>query len=120
MIKSGCQIEALSYDTVDRLKRAIAIKLVIGWRIMVMTLLGREVPELPAEVLFTDLEIEVMTAWAKANRAKAPLQLGDAMSLVARFGGYLAHTRDPPDHQLMWYGYQYLYNLCVGYELRAT
>lgn len=120
VIKSGCQIEALTYDTLNRLKRAIAIKLVIGWRIMVMTLLGREVPELPVEILFTDLEIEVMTAWAKANRAKVPITLGDAVPLVARFGGYLAHTRDPPGHQLMWYGYQYLYNLCVGYELRAT
>jgi Domain of unknown function (DUF4338)/Transposase DNA-binding/Transposase Tn5 dimerisation domain len=120
VIKSGCHIEELSYDTVDRLKRALAIKLVIGWRIMVMTLLGREVPELPAEILFTDLEIEVLTAWAKANRAKIPAQLGDAIRLVARFGGYLTHTRDPPGHQLMWYGYQYLYNLCIGYELRAT
>lgn len=119
VIKSGCQIEALTYDTVDRLKRAIAIKLVIGWRIMVMTLLGREVPELPVELLFTDLEIEVMTAWAKANRSAAPHQLGDAVRLVARLGGYLAHTRDPPGHQLMWYGYQYLNNLCIGYELRA-
>ncbi|AGA32026.1 hypothetical protein TVNIR_0315 [Thioalkalivibrio nitratireducens DSM 14787] len=120
MIKSGCQIEALTHDTLDRLKRAVAIKLVIGWRIMVLTLLGREVPELPVEILFTDLEIEVMTAWAKAHRAKVRVTLGDAVPLVACIGGYLAHTRDPPSHQLMWYGYQYLYNLCVGYELRAT
>ena len=119
VLKSGCQIEALNHDTLDRLKRAVAIKLVIGWRIMVMTLLGREVPELPIELLFTDLEIEVMTAWAKAHRVPVPVTLGDAVPLVARFGGYLAHTRDPPGHQLMWYGYQYLYNMCVGYELRA-
>ena len=120
VLKSGCQIEALHHDTLDRLKRAVAIKLVIGWRIMVRTLLGREVPELPVEILFTDLEIEVMTAWAKAHRVPVPVTLGDAVPLVARFGGYLAHTRDPPGHQLMWYGYQYLYNMCVGYELRAT
>ena len=30
-----------------------------------MTLLGREVPELPAEVLFSDLEIEVLKAYSK-------------------------------------------------------
>ena len=28
----------------------------IAWRIMLMTLLGRETPELPAEVLFSDIE----------------------------------------------------------------
>jgi hypothetical protein len=32
---------------------------------MLMTLLGRETPELPAEVLFSDLEIEVLKAFAK-------------------------------------------------------
>jgi len=32
-------------DTADRLRRAIAINLVIAWRIMLMTLLGREVPD---------------------------------------------------------------------------
>ncbi len=51
--------------TAERLKRAVAIKLVIAWRIMLMTLLGREVPELPAEVMFSDLEIKVLTAWSK-------------------------------------------------------
>ena len=30
-----------------------------------MTLLGREMPELPPEVLFSDIEIEVLQAYAK-------------------------------------------------------
>ena len=53
------------HKTADRLRRAIAINLVIAWRIMLMTLMGREVPALPAEVLFSDLEIEVLKAYAK-------------------------------------------------------
>lgn len=32
---------------------------------MLMTLLGRESPELPAEVLFSDLELQVLGAYAK-------------------------------------------------------
>ena len=39
----------------------------IGWRIMLMTLLGRTCPTLPAEVLFSDIEIEVLAAYAKKN-----------------------------------------------------
>ena len=65
VLKSGCQIEGLAHKTADRLCRAIAINLVIAWRIMLMTLLGREQPELPADVLFSDLEIEVLGAIAK-------------------------------------------------------
>jgi hypothetical protein len=65
VLKSGCRIEDMAHDTAERLRRAIAINLVIAWRIMLMTLLGRETPELPAEVLFSDLEIKVLCAFAK-------------------------------------------------------
>ena len=65
VLKSGCRIEALQHKTAERLKRAIAINLVIAWRIMLMTLLGRECPDLPAEVLFSAPEIEVLQAYAK-------------------------------------------------------
>jgi hypothetical protein len=65
VLKFGCGVEKIAHETAERLRRAIAINLVIAWRIMLMTLLGRETPELPAEVLFTDLEIEVLKAYAK-------------------------------------------------------
>jgi Domain of unknown function (DUF4338)/Transposase DNA-binding/Transposase DDE domain len=65
VLKSGCRIEDAAHKTAERLKRAIAINLVIAWRIMLMTLLGRETPELPCEILFSDLEIEVLSAYAK-------------------------------------------------------
>jgi hypothetical protein len=73
VLKSGCRIEALQHKTAERLKRAIAINLVIAWRIMLMTLLGRECPDLPAEVLFSDPEIEVLQAYAKKNASPSPL-----------------------------------------------
>jgi hypothetical protein len=74
VLKSGCRIEGLAHQTVARLTRAIAINLVIAWRIMVMTLLGRACPDLPAEVLFSDLEINVLRAYAakKTPAALAP------------------------------------------------
>jgi hypothetical protein len=65
VLKSGCRVEDMAHKTAERLKRATAINLVIAWRIMLMTLLGREAPALPAEVLFSDLEIEVLNAYAK-------------------------------------------------------
>lgn len=81
LLKSGCRIEALQHRTAERLKRAIAINLVIAWRIMLMTLLGRECPDLPAEVLFSDLEIEVLQAYAKKN--ESPIQLDSVMPFVS-------------------------------------
>lgn len=65
VLKSGCGIEKMAHDTAERLRRAIAINLVIAWRIMLMTLLGREVPDLPADVLFSDVELKTLHAYAK-------------------------------------------------------
>ena len=48
---------------------------------MLMTLLGRECPDLPAEVLFSDAEIEVLQAYAKKNASQS--QFGSAMPSVS-------------------------------------
>jgi Domain of unknown function (DUF4338)/Transposase DNA-binding len=72
VLKSGCRVEALQHKTATRLKRAIAFNLVIAWRIMLLTLLGRQAPELAAHVLFSDLEIEVLQAYAKKTASNDP------------------------------------------------
>ncbi len=64
VLKTGCRIESMAHKTAQRLRRAIAINLIVAWRIMLMTLLGREAPELPAELLFSDLELKVLRAHA--------------------------------------------------------
>jgi hypothetical protein len=72
VLKSGCGIEGMQHKSAERLKRAIAINLVIGWRLMLMTLLGRTCPDLPSELLFSDIEIEVLAAYAKKKDSPRP------------------------------------------------
>jgi hypothetical protein len=118
VLKSGCSIDDLAHETAERLRRAIAINLVIGWRIMLMTLLGRETPELPAEVLFSDVEIRTLHSYAKKKGLKPPILLGNAVRLVATIGGYLDRKNDPPPgHQLLWLGYTAFQYMCAGYSL---
>ncbi|MDP2876307.1 MAG: IS4 family transposase, partial [Holophaga sp.] len=62
VLKSGCRVEDIAHASAERLRRAIAINLVVAWRIMLMTLLGRETPDLPAEVLFSDVELKTLRA----------------------------------------------------------
>jgi hypothetical protein len=119
VLKTGCRIEDLAHHSAERLERAIAINLVIAWRIMLMTLLGRACPELPAEVLLSEIEVTVLNAFAKQNSINSPANLGDAVRLLARLGGYLGRNNDPPPgHQLMWQGYAVLQILCLGFSLR--
>ncbi len=72
VLKTGCRIEQIAHHTAERIRRAIAINLVIAWRIMLMTLLGREAPELPPEVLFSDVELHVLRAYAKKKASSHP------------------------------------------------
>ena len=117
-MKSGCKIEELGHATAERLKRAIAINMVIAWRIMLMTLMGREHPKLPAEVLFSDIEVRTLQAYAKKKEMTPPLLLADAVTMVAKLGGYLNRKNDPPPgHQLLWQGYREFQFMCLGFEL---
>jgi Domain of unknown function (DUF4338)/Transposase DNA-binding/Transposase DDE domain len=70
VLKSGCGVEQIGHETAERIRRAIAINLVIAWRIMLMTLLGRETPELPPDVLFSNIELQVLRAYAKKNASQ--------------------------------------------------
>jgi hypothetical protein len=118
VLKTGCRIERLGHKTAERLKRAIAVKLVIAWRIMLLTLLGRETPHLPAKVIFTDIEIEVLKRYALKKKLKSPLLIGEAVVLVGRLGGYLGRGKEPPPgHEVLWKGYSVLQTMCMGFAL---
>ncbi len=67
VIKSGCRAEDHAHRTAERLRRALAIDLVVAWRVMLMCLLGREQPDLPPDVLFSEVELKVLAAHAKKN-----------------------------------------------------
>ena len=123
VLKSGCKVQEHQNETAERLKRVIAIDAVLAWRIQLMTLLGREVPELPATAFFDEWEVNVLEALEeeKGKRGmKPPFSLGDAIILVAKQGGYLARRSDPPPGTgCMWKGIMHLYNLATGYRLAA-
>ena len=71
VLKSGCKALEHQNHSAEVLLRAIAIDAVIAWRIMLLALLGREVPELPCDVLFNPMECEVLGLLAKKRLPQA-------------------------------------------------
>lgn len=69
VLKSGCNILDHQNHSAEALLRAIAIDAVIAWRIMLLALLGREVPELPCDVVFDRCECRVLELLAKKKTA---------------------------------------------------
>ena len=118
VLKSGCRAEHLGFHSAERLERALAIQAVIAWRLMLMTLLGREVPECDAELLFSDIELRFLADYAADSGLSAPDTLAGAVLLVALLGGYQNRKHDPPPgHQLMWRGYERLSLATLGYRI---
>ena len=108
VLKTGCRVEYLAHRDAERIKRALAVYMVIAWRIMLLAKFGRETPELPPEVLLNDLEIHVLRkVFAKKRGARALKTLYDAIILIAKLGGYLDRRNDPPPgYEVFWKGYQ--------------
>ena len=52
ILKNGCRVEALQLATMERLERALALFMVVSWRIAHLMRLGRTCPELDAGLLF--------------------------------------------------------------------
>ena len=102
VLKSGCRVEHLAFRTADRLQRAIAINSVIAWCIMVMTLLGPQVPTCEAGLMFTDHEPGFLSDYARKFGRPGPASLGPAVRLVAHLRGYPGPQAQPrprkPDH----------------------
>ena len=118
VLKSGCRVEHLAFHTADRLQRAVTINTVIAWRLMVMTLLGRDVPGCDAQLLFTDIELRFLTDYAEELGLPPPDHLAAAVLLLAILGGYQNRTHDPPPgHQIMWRGYERMSIATIGYRI---
>jgi len=124
VLKSGCKVQDHQHETAERLERAIAIDVVLAWRIQLMTLLSREVPELPCAVFFDEWEVTVLEALQEQRTKtplKRPLSLAEAVTAVARLGGYLARRSDPPPGStVMWRGLIRLSGMVEGYRLARS
>ena len=56
VLKQGCQVEQLRLQTEPRLVNALAIYLIVAWRIHTLTMLSRAYPEVSCEVVFEPQE----------------------------------------------------------------
>ena len=107
VLKSGCEVERLAGRKAVRIARALAINAVIAWCLLLLTLLGRDTPELPADLLFSEIEIRLLEDFAQLRRLDRPDNLGKAVLAVAMMGGYLNFRRKrnaAPGAKVLWTG----------------
>lgn len=119
VLKSGCRAETARLRSAERLSKLIAVLCVVAWRCFWTAMVARAAPEAPAEVALTAAEIEVLDEVIPGKRdAPTARILATYLLKVARLGGYLARTRDPPPgNTVMWRGWSRLADIMAGAEL---
>ena len=85
-----------------------------------MTMINRCSPEAPPTTALTDIEIELLDRLIQdpTTRPQSKHSLSTYMLKVARLGGYLARSGDPPPGPtVMWRGLSRLVDIELGFSL---
>ena len=105
ILKEGCRIQALQLGHIERIETALALYLVVAWRINRLMRLGRSLPELPADLLFEKDEWQAAYILNKKPVPKTAPQLNAVVRLIARLGGFLCRKGDgEPGAKTLWLG----------------
>jgi Domain of unknown function (DUF4338)/Transposase DNA-binding len=138
VLKSVCGVERRQMKSAQALERALALDMIVASRVLLLTRLGKEHPELPAELVYTPEELEVLQVVKKKHfreekqkpkqspkpiikNADSPKQspkltVLQANILVAMLAGFWARTGDGhPGAQILAEGLRILHAL-VWYQ----
>ncbi|ABM57174.1 transposase, IS4 family [Verminephrobacter eiseniae EF01-2] len=67
VLKNGCRVEALQLGSVAKLELALAVYMLVAWRLARLVRLGRTHPDLSASALLTEAEWKGRTFWQRKN-----------------------------------------------------
>lgn len=105
VLKTGCRVERIQLKNSRALINALMIYMVIAWRILYFTHLGRECPELPCGSVFEEAEWKSACAVVRRDKEAGEPSLSEFIAILGKLGGHLGRTSDgPPGPQSIWRG----------------
>jgi hypothetical protein len=118
VLKSGCRAEESKLRTAERLVNLLSVFCIVAWRIFWMTMLNRSTTAIPVSVVFSETERQLLDNLVPDLRTDHTRRsLSTYIVKVARLGGYLARTSDPPPGNIvMWRGLSRLTDIVLGFE----
>jgi hypothetical protein len=120
VLKSTCKVEHREFKTDEHLKRALVFDLIMAWRILALVKLGRATPNVPASLLYTEEEVEVLTRVIeqKTSHPVSELTLREANRTVASLAGWYGRKCDgEPGAEKLSTGIRRLQDMILGWRL---
>jgi hypothetical protein len=108
VLKTGCKVEELQFESLRSTANCLALYMIVAWRILFLTMMGRACPDMSCEVFFDECEWHAVYAVLnKKKPPKEPPSLNSMIIMVAKLGGFLARKSDGfPGTQVIWQGLQ--------------
>ena len=117
VLKNGCRVEALQLGHVSKIELALAVYLVVSWRLARLVRAGRIHPDLDATAYFTDAEWQGAYILAKKPIPTAPPTMRQVIRQIAMLGGFLGRKGDgEPGVKTLWLGFQRVRDFVQGVE----
>ena len=123
VLKSGCRIEARQFEQADRLKRYLALDSVVAWRVLYLTMVGRQTPNLSCSAILEEDEWQALYCFIHkvSLPPRTPPTLNEVTRWIAQLGGFLARAHDgQPGVIVIWRGLQRLQDIASTWQLLKT
>ena len=118
VLKSGCTVEKLQFDTLKATMNCISIYLIVAWRVLYLTMLGRTCPDMDCSAVFETSEWQsVYAIVTKKSPPITPPKLNEMILMIAKLGGFLSRKSDKhPGTKVMWIGMQRMKDFALAWE----
>ncbi|MCW5263381.1 IS4 family transposase [Verminephrobacter eiseniae] len=117
VLKNGCRVEALQLGSVAKLELALAVYMVVAWRLARLVRLGRTHPDLSASALLTEAEWKGAYILAKKKPPTQPPTIREVIRQIAMLGGFLGRKCDgQPGVKSLWLGFARVRDFVQGVE----
>lgn len=113
--KTGCAIEDLQFEKVERLRPMIALLSVVATTLLGLRDLSRDAAlrDLPATEVVDEEQVEVLSGWRYGQRRA--LTIGEFFRALARLGGHQGRRGDgEPGWLVLWRGWADLQRMVAG------
>lgn len=115
VLKVGCEVESMQLKDRERIEKALILYMIVAWRVMYLMRLGRQCPDLSAELFFEPLEWKITYGLNKMRIPEKVPCLNDVIRNLAKLGGFLARKSDgEPGTKKIWQGFQRMQDALYG------
>jgi len=119
VLKSGCRIEKRQFDDLENTKRFLALDSIVAWRVLYLTLTGRQTPEASCEELLEPFEWQALYCFIHKTLSPPtlPPSLNQVTRWIAQLGGFSAAKSVQPGTTVIWRGLQHLTDIAQAWLL---